>query len=293
MERVKADSNCKLLIIGAGLGRTGTLSTRSALKQLLGHPCYHGAVPFSERPDHVAPWVEIFSSGRLRPEIAKELLTGYSAGLDLTIFTWYKELMEIYPDAKVLLTVRDPERWFASYSYFHNIVFRTLIQQPYSGVMTAMGLGYFIKFSREVLLSPTMPGILGRVNRAMLAGKEEAVEVFNSHLAEVKAHVPADRLLVFDVKDGWEPLCNFLDMPIPDKPFPNVNDTAMMRFSFKTICIVCWLVVIFVPLALAVFVPRCETFVGGLLVAALVLGIVPAAGQFLLMVVQKHVKKKQ
>ena len=86
MERVKADSNCKLLIIGAGLGRTGTLSTRSALEQLLGHPCYHGAVPFSERPDHVASWVEIFSSGRLRPEIVKELLNGYSAGLDLTIF---------------------------------------------------------------------------------------------------------------------------------------------------------------------------------------------------------------
>ena len=148
-----------------------------------------------------------------------------------------------------------------------------------------MGLGYFIKFSREVLLSPTMPGILGRVNRAMLAGKEEAVEVFKSHVAEVKAHVPADRLLVFDVKDGWEPLCNFLDMPIPD--------TAMMRFSFKTICLVCWLVVIFVPLALAVLVPRCETFVGGLLVAVLVLGIVPAAGQFLLMVVQRHVTKKQ
>ena len=89
--------------------------------------------------------------------------------------------------------------------------------------MTAMGLGYFIKFSREVLLSPTMPGILGRVNRAMLAGKEEAVEVFNSHVAEVKAHVPADRLLVFDVKDGWEPLCTFLRKPVPEKPLPHDN----------------------------------------------------------------------
>ena len=286
------DSKCKLLVIGAGLGRTGTLSTRSALEHLLGQPCYHGAVPIAERPEHALPWIKVFTSGKLEPEMANRLLEGYSAGVDVTIFNWYKQLMEIYPDAKVLLTVRDPERWFASYTVLQTI-FGTLIQQPYAGVMTAMGLGHFKKFSREVLMAPNAPGILGRVNRAMLAGKEEAVEVFNSHVAEVKAHVPADRLLVFDVRNGWAPLCEFLDRPVPDIPFPNVNDTAMMKLSFNIIRIVCWLVVLVVPVALAFFVPRCDTLAGSILVVALLLGIVPASGQFLLAVIQKHAGKKK
>merc|ERR1712212_63073 len=291
-EKSEENSECKLLVIGAGLGRTGTHSTRSALEHLLGHPCYHGAVPVAERPEHLLPWIKVFTSGNLEPEMAKKLLAGYVAGLDVTIFTWYKQLMEIYPDAKVLLTVRDPERWFASYSVFHNM-FVTLLQQPYAGVMTVMGLGHFIKFSREVLMAPNAPGILGRVNRAMLAGKKEAIEVFNSHVAEVKAHVPADRLLVFDVKEGWAPLCKFLDRPVPDIPFPNVNDTAMMQLTFNIFRIVCWLVVLVVPMALAFFVPRCETLAGSIIVAALLLGMVPASGKFLLAVIQKYAGKKK
>ena len=122
----------------------------------------------------------------------------------------------------------------------------------------------------------------------MLAEKEEAVEVFNSHVAEVKAYVPADRLLVFDVRDGWAPLCKFLDRPVPD--IPNVNDTAMMRLSFN---IIRWLVVLVVPVALAFFVPRRETLAGSILVAALLLGVVPAPGQLLLAFIQKQASKKK
>ena len=284
-ERSEDNSKCKLLVIGAGLGRTGTLSTRSALEHLLGHPCYHGAVPAGEKPEHVLPWIKVFTSGKLEPEMANELLEGYSAGLDVTIYNRYKQLMEIYPDAKVLLTVRDPERWFASYTVLQTII-GTLIQQPYAGVRTAMGLGYKNEFLREVLMAQN--GIQGRVNRAMLAGKEEAVEVFNSHVAEVKAYVPADRLLVFDVREGWTPLCKFLDRPVPDIPFPNVNDTATMRRSSNIIRIVCWFVVLVVPMALAFFVPRCETLAGSILVTALLLAIVPASGQLLRARSQQH-----
>ena len=284
-EKSEDNSKCKLLVIGAGLGRTGTLSTRSALEHLLGHPCYHGAVPAGEKPEHVLPWIKVFTSGKLEPEMANELLEGYSAGLDVTIYNWYKQLMEIYPDAKVLLTVRDPERWFASYKVLQTII-GTLIQQPYAGVRTAMGLGYKNEFLREVLMAQN--GIQGRVNRAMLAGKEEAVEVFNSHVAEVKAYVPADRLLVFDVREGWTPLCKFLDRPVPDIPFPNVNDTATMRRSSNIIRIVCWFVVLVVPMALAFFVPRCETLAGSILVTALLLAIVPASGQLLRARSQQH-----
>ena len=94
-EKPEDNSKCKVLVIGAGLGRTGTLSTRSALEHLLGHPCYHGAVTVTERPEHVLPWVDIFTSGKLEPKMTMKLLAGYIAGLDFTIFTWYKQLMEI------------------------------------------------------------------------------------------------------------------------------------------------------------------------------------------------------
>ena len=120
------------------------------------------------------------------------------------------------------------------------------------------------------------------------AGKQEAVEVFNSHVAEVKAYVPADRLLVFDVREGWAPLCKFLDRPVPDIPFPNVNDTAMMWRSLNIVRIVCWFVVLVVPMALAFFVPRCETLPGSIIVTALLLAIVPALGRLLRAVSKQH-----
>ena len=224
--------------------------------------------------------------------MGKKLLAGYVAGLDVTIFSWYKELMEIYPNAKVLLTVRDPEKWFSSMTVLHKI-FGTLIQQPYSQVLTAMGLGKVDKFTREVLLSTTAPGILGRINRAMLAGKEEAVEVFNSHVAEVRRHVPPERLLVFDVKEGWPPLCRFLNKPVPDTAFPKVNDAAMMLLTFNIIRIVCWFVVLVLPVCLAVLLPTCETLGGALFVIVLLLGILPASSRLLLVVVRKHAGKKK
>ena len=68
-ERLEDNSKCKLLVIGAGFGRTGTLSTRSALEHLLGHPCYHGAVPVAEKPEHVIPWINVFKAGKLEPEM--------------------------------------------------------------------------------------------------------------------------------------------------------------------------------------------------------------------------------
>ena len=156
-----------------------------------------------------------------------------------------------------------------------------------------MGLRDVIKFTQEVVMSPDMPGILGRVNRAMLQGKREAVEVFNSHVAEVKTFIPPDRLLVFDVKEGWSPLCAFLDKPIPDEPFPNVNAAAMLLLTFNIIRIVCWFVVLVLPVGLAVLLPSCETLGGAIFVIVLLLGILPASGRLLLAVVRKHAGKKK
>ena len=79
----------QFLVIGARLSRTGTLSTRSALEKLLNGGCYHGSVPVAERHEHLLPWIKVFALGNLEPETAKEILAGYVAGLDVTVFSWY------------------------------------------------------------------------------------------------------------------------------------------------------------------------------------------------------------
>ena len=112
-------------------------------------------------------------------------------------------------------------------------------------------------------------------------------------MAEVKGFVPPDRLLVFDVKEGWPPLCAFLKKPVPNTPFPNVNDAAMMLLTFNTIRIVCWLVVLVLPVGLAVLLPTCETLGGALFVTFILLGLIPASGRLLLIVVRKHAGKKE
>ena len=134
--------------------------------------------------------------------------------------SFYQELMEAYPEAKVLLSVRDPDRWYES-------MLTTIYRVPRS----------FLLF----LLRPTLPFIRNlyrMVNAAVWGGtfggrfedREHAIGIFERHNEEVKKHVPPDRLLVYDVKQGWEPLCHFLDVPVPiDKAFPHLNDAARIQ----------------------------------------------------------------
>lgn len=109
-----------------------------------------------------------------------------------------------YPDAKVVLTVRDPEKWYTS-------VLNTI---------------YTIRVpdSNDPVLKLADDLIWNGVFKGKFEDKEAAIKIFNEHIEQVKQHVPEDRLLVFSVKDGWEPLCKFLDVPIPETPFPRIND---------------------------------------------------------------------
>ena len=110
---------------------------------------------------------------------------------------------------------------------------------------------------------------------------------------QVKSVVPKDQLLVFDVREGWEPLCTFLDLPIPDIPFPNVNDKRQIQLVFNTIRCVAWTTVVGLPLLLsyAVFVHTSDW--GGIMVTiALVVGLVWVAGQLVRSVVRRHSTQK-
>merc|ERR1712156_561289 len=108
-----------LVVIGAGLSRTGTSSLKVALEQLLGGPCYHGTVPTSTHPQHLQVWETARDAGQLDETIVRSLLDGYSAAVDWPANYWYRELADIYPGAKVVLTVREPHAWYRSVSTLH------------------------------------------------------------------------------------------------------------------------------------------------------------------------------
>jgi Sulfotransferase domain len=199
-------------IIGAGFGRTGTLSLQIALNTLGFGPCYH-MMELVTKPEHIDRWRRALASD---PVDAVGALSGYRSTVDWPGCTYWRQLVEAYPDAKVLLTTRDPHRWYES---AHRTIFGPHLTEDKTGLPAQASA-----FS-EFMLSEFQPRIMdvGRDKLLHQMGEDEAVEIFEKHIAEVRATVPADRLLVFEVAEGWEPLCDFLGVPVPDEPFPHVN----------------------------------------------------------------------
>jgi len=237
-----------LLVIGAGLPRTGTLSTRAALQYLLGGPCYHGAVPTVERPDHLEAWVEALEQGDLKLETARWLLEGFRAGVDWPLCCWYNQLAAMHPQAKVLLTVRDPIDWFSSFSHITTSITRLITQPPYSWFFDLVAGKHVANLRKAERIEF---GINGEMRKAVGAGQDHAVAFFKDHIKQVKASVPPERLLVFDVKEGWEPLCAFLNLPVPPIPFPKINDRREVQALNILLRGVVWVVLLGLPILLA------------------------------------------
>ena len=206
-------SKMALKLIGAGFGRTGTASLKGALEELGLNKCYHMKEVFAN-PTHAPIWQ---AAAEGKPVDWDALLEGYQATVDWPGCTFYQELMEKYPDAKVLLNVRDPEAWYKSMT---ETVYRVSKPSfPRSLVpLFVPRLRRFIRMSRKIIWKNTF--------KKPFEDKAYALKVFNDHIAEVKRVVPAEKLLVYEVKEGWEPLCAFLQVPVPDKPFPRLNDSA-------------------------------------------------------------------
>ena len=198
-----------LEVIGAGYGRTGTMSLKRALEILGFGRCYH----FTEllKRGHAARWLAIANG---EPADWRSLFAGYSATVDWPAAAYYRVLANHYPDAKVILTVRDPDEWHASIREALLPLRRTLS----AWIPWASRLG---RLTDRVIWDGTFEG------RA--AERDFAVARFDRHTREVCAEIDARRLLVFDVKQGWEPLCRFLDRPVPGVPFPRANPRSNIR----------------------------------------------------------------
>ena len=198
-----------LQVIGAGFGRTGTASLKLALETLLKAPCYHMSEVLG-RAGHVDMWSEAAAG---RPDW-ESIFEGYAATVDFPAANYWRELAAHYPDAKIILSVRDADRWFDS---TQDTIFSPRLQSFQAGTRW----GAMIKATIDDHLG-------GRMNdRASLTA------AFNRHVETVRAEFGPDRLLEYKAGDGWRPLCRFLGVPEPDEPYPHINSTQEFEGVFE------------------------------------------------------------
>ena len=189
-----------LKVVGSGLGRTGTMSLKLALEQLGFSRCYHMVEVFMN-PPHAPLWT---AAAEGKPQW-DTIFEGYAATVDYPGAAFWRQIWEHYPDAKVLHSVRDPEKWFEST--------QATIFSPRSP-------------ARQSALPPEMQKFFGTVLGTFgdkINNKEFMIDHFKRHTDDVIKTVPKDRLLVYEASHGWEPLCKFLDVPVPSTPFPREN----------------------------------------------------------------------
>lgn len=194
-----------LEVIGAGLGRTGTMTMKTALEALGFGPCHHMIEVFAN-PDQRQFWQRAAMGEAVDWE---EVYAGYRATVDWPSAPFYAELAQRYPEAKMILTWRDPERWYESIS-------QTILES-----MRQMGIAQ----PEPLHDHPMRFGQILICERAFGFdfSRENVLAVYNRHVEQVRRTIPAERLLVFEPSDGWEPLCAHLDVPVPPTPFPRTN----------------------------------------------------------------------
>src|SRR5947209_7131835 len=204
-------------VIGAGLPRTGTLSQKVALEVLGVGPCYHMVNVLADL-DLADQWRRALEGDGQWDEI----FDGFESTVDWPGSFFHRELIHVYPDAKVLLSVRDGESWARSMRdtiwgiFYGDILIRHLSEAR--SIVDPKWRSY-IELTKEMW---QRSGLLDG-ERTSDDSMSAAMERYND---EVQEAVPADRLLVWSPGDGWEPLCEFLELPVPEMPFPHLNESA-------------------------------------------------------------------
>jgi hypothetical protein len=200
-----------LQVIGAGLGRTGTMTLKNALEILGFGPCHH-MYEVIQHPEQAEFWER---AARGEAVDWEEMFANYRSSCDWPSCAFYKELAERYPSAKVILTLRDPQAWFKS-------VCNTILPAMKGPLFAPDGkqVGPPGKFA---------PLLIGERTFGNRFDEDHMVKVFNRHNEEVKRTIPRERLLVFEAAQGWEPLCHFLNVPVPATPFPLKNTTEEFK----------------------------------------------------------------
>jgi hypothetical protein len=194
-------------VIGPSFGRTGTMSVKAALERLGFGPCYHMLEVYEA--GHVDAWTAVINGGEADWDA---MFAAYHSVVDWPSCSFWKQIWAANPDARIVLTRRDPDSWFAS---MEETIFQALRAQSDDEQLMRWRVQ-----TRKLIFDETFGNDFSRAH---------CISVLRAHEADVIESVPRDQLLVFELADGWEPLCAFLDVPVPDGPFPHSNTTAEFR----------------------------------------------------------------
>ena len=204
-----------LQVIGAGFGRTGTLSLKAALEQLGFDKCYH-MMEVNNHPDHRDVWLKAHRGETVDWDA---LFGGYAATVDWPSCNLWQEQLAQFPGAKVILSRRDPESWYQS---IMNTIYPSSKASRDSDNPQLQSHG---KWAFEI--------VWDRVFDGRMDDKDHVIDCFNRHNQSVIDQLPEEKLLVFEASMGWEPLCEFLQVPVPETDYPRTNTTEQFQEIWK------------------------------------------------------------
>ena len=214
-----------LKVIGAGFGRTGTLSLKTALEQLGFSPCHH----MSEVAKDVSQIDWFLKAANGEKVNWDDVFSGFEAAVDWPTAAYYEELADKYPDAKIILGVRDPEAWYES---VRTSIFIFPPSFPRWIRKLVPSANNFIEMIEKTVWENELNG--------RFEDKEQTIEVFLERIEAVKEKIPSERLLVHRATDGWDPLCRFLNVPVPEQNYPWVNEGRQIRRVVQVLKLLNW-----------------------------------------------------
>lgn len=202
-----------LEIIGAGFGRTGTYSLKAALDRLGFGPCHHMSEVIGD-PEQIGLWTEAAEG---RPDYAR-IFEGFRSAVDFPVSAFWQDILAATPGAKVILSDRDPEEWYASFS-------QTILPLILDRTSWPEGRRAWFEMIDRVIVGKALGGQTDR---------EGILAAYRANAAAARTLAAKGRALVFRARDGWEPLCRFLGVEVPDAPYPKTNPRAEFFASVKS-----------------------------------------------------------
>ena len=223
-------------VINAAYGRTGTHSFRKAMEILGYGKCYHMEEVFKN--NHGPAWVKIANTKN--PALIGDMMDkcGYRATSDMPAAMFWHEQLQMYPDAKVVITMRDPLSWYNSWS---NTIAHLSPDSEVCSVAVRVSFGLSLPPMNNVA------GLFREITRHAYNdnwSKQSMIDGYIAHIEKVKKLCPPKQLLLFNAADGWEPLCTFLGVPIPDEPYPRLCDTKDFWKIILAVNILGWIAII-------------------------------------------------
>jgi len=243
----------EILVIGAGLPRTGTLSLKTALVKLYKGKCYHMKEVFIGDQEDVSIWIDA-AQGNNSAEDWRRFFKkkGYVSGCDYPFSLFWKQIADAYPNAKVVLSTRDPGTWYKSVTESIWKIHELQKQWTYRLMFNMFDSRKGSEKMFQLIGSKPGYGMNQAMGEAIEAGPEVTRQYFIDWQESVKNTIAPERLLVHSAKEGWGPLCKFLGVPVPDGPYPRVNDSAQIQQKVSMLKRIHFVMFYMTPVLLAV-----------------------------------------